>query len=322
MKLKTLKKRWVLCKEIKRQRGGSALWYYIDAAYCSYAHGASPENYYVLRFFEKKNAERAKFLTSGRSKECDRLLNIHATAEEKRSLGQKHRFDEVFSAFVRREFLYAPNADEAEFTAFINRHESFFIKPDSATMGHGIRKLSRAEIKNINEFYESCVEKKLLLEEPIKQHPALETITPGCVCTVRINTVRGRILGGCLKCGGVGSVTDNFHSGGIAYPLNIETGEICGAGRENRTLNDYTVHPGTDFEMPGFVVPYMAEIREMLSDACKKVPGIAYIGWDVAITPDGPEIIEGNFSWPGGNIIQFDDIGKFPLLREYMEREI
>lgn len=321
MKRKTLEKRLKLCREIKKARGGSVVLYYLDAAYCSAVHGASPENYYVLRFFEKSNAERRKFLTSGRSKECDRELNRNASTGEKKNLGSKHCFDRCFADFVKRDFLYAPEAGMDEMTAFLKDHGEFMLKPDGGTMGQGIKKIRTAEIADMKAFYEACVRDRLLLESVIVQHPALEAVSPGCVCTVRINTVRGKLLGGCLKCGQAGSVTDNFHSGGIAYPLNLETGEISGPGRENTTLNDYTVHPGTDIVMPGLKVPFMDEIRTMLESACALVPGIDYIGWDIAITAEGPELIEGNFSWPGGNIIQFDDIGKYPLIRKYMETE-
>ena len=48
----------------------------------------------------------------------------------------------------------------------------------------------------------------------------------------------------------------------------------------------------------------------------ERVPTVGYAGWDIAVTPDGPELIEGNYSWPGGNIIQFDGVGKYTLLKK------
>lgn len=32
----------------------------------------------------------------------------------------------------------------------------------------------------------------------------------------------------------------------------------------------------------------------MLTSAAKEIPQVAYVGWDVAITPNGPVLIEGN----------------------------
>ena len=46
----------------------------------------------------------------------------------------------------------------------------------------------------------------------------------------------------------------------------------------------------------------------------ERVPSLGYVGWDIAVTPAGPALIEGNFHWPGGNIIQFDRVGKYTLI--------
>ena len=41
-------------------------------------------------------------------------------------------------------------------------------------------------------------------------------------------------------------------------------------------------------------LPFWNEVVEMLKRAMEEIPKVAYIGWDVAITPNGPVIIEGN----------------------------
>ena len=38
------------------------MWYFLDAIGCGYRHGASPENYLVLRFYELKDAEKTEEL--------------------------------------------------------------------------------------------------------------------------------------------------------------------------------------------------------------------------------------------------------------------
>ena len=91
---------------------------------------------------------------------------------------------------------------------------------------------------------------------------------------------------------------------------------VCGPERNNTDLHDYTRHPASGAYLPDTVIPFWQEITACVSQAMDRVPGMGYVGWDIAVTPDGPELIEGNWHWPGGNIIQFDGVGKYPLLRD------
>lgn len=323
-RLSAVKKTYAMSRRLKSQRGGSLLWYFLDAVYCGYKHGASPENYFVLRFYEQSEKQRAEFLTSGRSKAVDAQLNRNAAAEEKRIIGSKALFDKAFAGLVKREFLYVPEHSFAQFQNFLQRHNEFIVKPTGGTMGQGIEKLSRDGLDE-REMYERWKAGRMLLEEPIKQHPALAGINPSCVNTVRINAARDcdgnvRLIGACLKCGGAGAVTDNFHTGGIAYPLDLESGRVTGPGRSNMDIKDYEKHPGTEAYMPGFQLPYWQDVKDCVRQGMDRVPSLGYVGWDVSVTPDGPELIEGNYHWPGGNIIQFDGVGKYPLILNCLVR--
>ena len=91
---------------------------------------------------------------------------------------------------------------------------------------------------------------------------------------------------------------------------------MSGPGRNNTDLGDYTRHPASGAYLPGFQIPFWPELTACVRRAMDRVPGMGYVGWDIAVTPDGPELIEGNWHWPGGNIIQFDGVGKYPLLRD------
>lgn len=323
-RLSAVKKTYAMSRRLKNQRGGSLMGYFLDAVHCSYKHGASPENYFVLRFYELTEKQREKFLTSGRSKAVDTELNRNATAEEKRIIGNKALFDRAFAGLVKREFLYVPEHSFEEFQEFLHRHDEFIVKPTKGTMGQGIEKLSPDGLDE-REMYERWKASKMLLEERIRQHPALDEINPSCVNTVRINAVRAcdgsvRLIGACLKCGGAGAVTDNFHTGGIAYPLDMESGRVTGPGRNNKDIKDYEMHPGTQAHMPGFQLPFWQDVKDCVRQGMDRVSSLGYVGWDVAITPRGPELIEGNYHWPGGNIIQFDGVGKYPLILNCLAR--
>ena len=64
------------------------------------------------------------------------------------------------------------------------------------------------------------------------------------------------------------------------------------------------------------------EAVELVERAATVVPQVGYVGWDVAISDNGPVIIEGN-SFPGvfqkRASLSDDKTGIIPKYRKYME---
>ena len=316
-----VKRTYQMAKKLHRQRGGLTAAYFFDAIRCGYRHQASPENYFVLRFYELSDEERKNYLTSGRSSKADRELNRFLTKEEGCFMSHKHLFYQRFAGLVKREALYIPETDYSVFCKFLDRQDKIILKPDRGIMGHGIEKIHTKDIKNRKDFFEKCRMGQFLVEEFIDQHEVLEKICPGCVNSIRINMARDKkgnihFIGACLKCGGAGAVTDNFHSGGIAYPVDLKTGVITGPGRNNTEIKDYETHPASQISMKGLVIPDWEAVKACGIQAMDRIPEVGYVGWDIAVTNSGPELIEGNCRWPGGNIIQLDKIGKYPLIQK------
>lgn len=314
-------KRYIVARELSKMRGGIRLRYFADAMFCAYRYGASAENYFVMRLFSLNHSERMKYLTSGRSKQLDTALNSEATYSDRCVLTYKDEFDRRFEALNSRSFVSARWSDTREIRNFLKRFPEVVVKPVCGTQGRGIRKLRTADIADHECFAESCVARKLLLEEPICQHPLLMRINPSSVNTVRVNAIRTnagvKVLGSALRCGEEGSTVDNFHSGAVAYPLD-ENGVVCGSGRDNKSLVDYMFHPSSGLRMPGIKIPFWDELLRAVELAMDFVPSMGYVGWDIAVTESGIEIIEGNYNWPGGNVIQLDGAGKYPLALKYL----
>lgn len=59
----------------------------------------------------------------------------------------------------------------------------------------------------------------------------------------------------------------------------------------------YENHPITKTLILGFKIPFWDEIVEMITEAAWIVPQVRTVGWDVAVTQEGPLIIEGNDNW-------------------------
>lgn len=201
-----LKKTYRMCTRLRAQRGGSRMAYLLDALRCSVRHGASPENYFVLRFFELTEQQRATYLTSGRSAALDRVLNRNASAAEKEALGSKARFLAAFAPFVRRAHVYAPEADFAAFNAFLDHNATFFLKPVSGTMGRGHRAAQHRGHPG---------PRRVLCRLP-RAATAARSADPAAPCTrgaqPRLRQQRAhqcrarprgrvRLIGACLKCG-------------------------------------------------------------------------------------------------------------------------
>ena len=140
-----------------------------------------------------------------------------------------------------------------------------------------------------------------LVEEYVVQHPSLMNLSPSGLNTVRIFTqLSGNeviFLGTRLRIS-VNSQVDNMAAGNLAAPVDMETGIVCGPGvYSDIELEDRTVHPVTGVPIDGFILPFWKETVDMIRHAAILYRGNQSVGWDIAITDQGPELIEGNHNW-------------------------
>src|SRR5699024_5068176 len=172
-----------------------------------------------------------------------------------------------------------------------------FAKPSRGAEGKGV---TRLVVDDIDEVIKYCKANKLdTLEEPIIQHPGMNKLYPGAINTVRMITFikNGGVefLGASLRIGNGGYV-DNAGSGGIFASVDINTGKLDSVAfdKEGAKLES---HPITDIKIKGFQIPYWAESLALCKEAALKIPYVRTVGWDVALTEEGPVLIEGNDRW-------------------------
>ena len=131
----------------------------------------------------------------------------------------------------------------------------------------------------------------------IKLLPEMSRLYPYAVNCMRMATVywkgESHLLYAVLKTGNHGKFVDNLENGGYACHMDLETGKVTGPGHTNKQ-ELVEEHPMTGVRFEGFQVPYFAEACELAKRAAAVVPTVGYIGWDMAITENGPAIIEGN----------------------------
>ena len=164
------------------------------------------------------------------------------------------------------------------------------------------------------------------IEDNITQHPAIQNLYPNAVNSMRIITVldaqgESHLLYVVQKMGLNGSIIDNNC---LFTPVDPETGKIKYPAHSGDTTLGiiYHEHPNTHVHLQGYEIPFAKRAVEMCLEAAKKVPQVRYVGWDVATTPNGPAIIEGN-TYTAHDFWQLpphtlDKIGIMPKINEYV----
>lgn len=161
-------------------------------------------------------------------------------------------------------------------------------------------KFSDDEI-TIDQLILSSEEKPVLVQEFLKQHKQLNKLNPNTVNTLRIISThwndKVHLLAAMVRIGSFeGAIVDNADAGGTFVAINTNTGKLEKYGyfyNKPRTEN----HPVTGLVYEGFEIPYWEETIKLIKELHPIIFGFATIGWDIAITEDGPVIVEINWNY-------------------------
>ena len=84
--------------------------------------------------------------------------------------------------------------------------------------------------------------------------------------------------------------------------VDVDTGRISTPATDDY-FHVYDTHPDTGIPLVGYQLPMVPEAIAMAKEAAQVFPQVGHVGWDMAVTPDGPAIIEGN-NFPGTDLCQ------------------
>jgi hypothetical protein len=98
------------------------------------------------------------------------------------------------------------------------------------------------------------------------------------------------------------SRVDNFSAGGVAAPVDVRSGRLGTAVGKSYEI-EADVHPTSGSPIHGVVLPDWSIAKALVIEAHKRFGELAFVGWDVALTTEGPVLIEANPDW-GGELLQ------------------
>ncbi|TFH63939.1 MAG: hypothetical protein E4G91_07345 [Candidatus Zixiibacteriota bacterium] len=234
-----------------------------------------------------------------------------------------------------------------EFREFIENLEAnkFVLKPVSSGKGAGITVILwregsvfiSAAGKRLSpmQLWEKCLEGwkstsshtsyGLLIQEYVEQHEILQRIQPHSLNTLRVVTFINdggevEVLATMVKLGLGASTVDNLSKGGFA--ARVDEGGILQKAilEESGSYEPAEKHPTTNQQIEGVRLPFFDEAVALAIRAQLHIPQLRTLGWDIAITPKGPIIIETNVFW--GNLTQVAICKGMitPGLREVLDR--
>lgn len=307
-------------KVSKEENGKSYILAFIDIIYCGFVYGASPQNYYKFDFYKITSTQRKTYVTNRISEKLIKKYNEDAYRE---IFEDKAQFAAAFGDFFKRKWLKYPQCTQNDYIEFCKEIDGMICKPLDGAQGRGII-VYKDTIPNYEQLKERLMGGGFILEAFIKQHDELAAFYDKAVNCIRIITIyKDNIMHPIVANITFGSDFEiaNASYGGITAEIDIKNGKIVSdGGQYGHKL--YKQHPYSSKTFVNYVIPYWSETIKMLSKACQKVPQVGYIGWDVAITNDGPVIIEGNTS-PGYTYFQIPQllkggVGTKPYYQPYL----
>ncbi len=268
---------------------------FFDIIICSLIYGTSPVNYSLFQFSKLKHSQRKTYITNRISRNIIKKYNSPAKIDE---FENKAKFAENFSEFFGRKWIVTNNMSQKDFNGFLCTVNKFICKPSNGAQGQDIEVFENLNQKDSELLYNKLVNdyKNCIIEEWIEQHQDISSLYPDAVNCLRLITILNNgnvhIITGGLTLGYDGKIANGSQKS-IICPIDLNTGILNKPGADAYG-NIYEIHPVTKAKIIGFQVPFWKEILLLLEKAAKTIPEIGYVGWDIAITPNGPILIEGN----------------------------
>lgn len=152
---------------------------------------------------------------------------------------------------------------------------------------------------------ETLGKEPLIIEAIVKQTAQFSSFNESSVNTVRFMTTlypngKAKVIATFIKIGRKGKCVDNAGGGGnVDVCVDFETGEIKfpiqfdGWGK----IKDIEKHPDSGTQLNGVMIENWDSIKKEVIGFQQAMPFCKAIGWDIAITDDGPVVIEMNDMW-------------------------
>lgn len=196
--------------------------------------------------------------------------------------------------------------------------ERFCLKPVEGSGGDGFRAfriirqrgihlapIDQDDVVTVDDAMKSALSitkfGDYIMERYIEQHPLLSQFNPSSLNTLRVwvgksDSEPSKLIGLYLRVGREGSLVDNRLSGGFGVAVDLKTFKTIHAVPQDSSGQCFVRHPDSGFDMSNRQLPFKDEVLLLSLNVLNVLPSTNFVGLDVALTTEGPVLVEFNFA--------------------------
>ena len=265
----------------------------VDMCHETLLHGTFYEEYQVYGFADKSENERRTYLTDAVR---DRLCHRVNTRQGERIVANKYlTYCRLQQFYHRKTWLLQDQQTIDKVIAYGQQHGKLVVKPVDNCGGRGVQLLHASDEYSWRTLIEH--HRGQLAEECIPQDERMAKWNHSSINTVRINTFNRhgqiKIFTAFLLTGRDGSFVNNGAQGGLFASIDTDNGIIFTDAYDEHGIA-HSVHPDSGIPYKGEPIPCWRALVDLSKSMAENIPEMTYIGWDMALTPDGWEPGEAN----------------------------
>lgn len=308
---------------VSERSGKPRLFVMADMIWCGFRYRAGYTDYELFKMERANGKQRKTYVTRGIN---DDLVRRYNAPELRHIFINKDEFNERFSEYLNREWMKFEEDEELcieKLTSYCKNKTEIVAKPRDEMCGKGVEILKLSDFDSIKALYDYLRSIRTgIIEDVIVQHEKMSSLYPDSINTLRMVTLNNgkavTLVVAICRMGNGGRV-DNFLNGGMMTRIDTESGKFL-YDAVNAKNEVFSHHPATGTALQGFQVPMWDKCVELVKTAATVEPRVGYVGWDLAVTPDGPVLVEGN-EFPGHCLYQLpphtpDNYGLLPLFEK------
>lgn len=286
-------------------------------------HSIPPRAYYQLGLYRDTfSSEATTFLHNHERKSVCGLIDGYEQCEamqDKQLFAErclKHGIRTVPIVAVVADGRLASADGNSDFSideSTLKRVGDLFVKPQSGLRGEdAVRWKSLGDTRyrsddgtvcSTSELLAAVCQKShsqsLLIQPCLENHAAVADLTNGALATLRVLSGRwpdGKVelIAATFKMP-VGTATTS--TTGLNSPVDLTSGTLGPACRYRALDEGHHDHPDSNGRITDRFLPDWDKVVSLVQSTHQVFDRHAFVGWDVALTPDGPVFLEGNIGW-------------------------